>query len=273
LHLNNITIKTLTYNNSSIDYQCFGEGTPVVCLHGFGLDSNYFSHLPDFIPNHCFIAFDLPFHGSTNWNEGIFCYPEQLRDIILSCPEIGQKPFILLGYSIGGRLALSILPYFAERITRLVLLAPDGFYVHPAYWFATNTKFGNNLLKRVTSNPKRFLELLNFTQSKSLLPTLELTEEESKSIGDLEIRLKILQKIKEIEPFILEKFGKEMSFTKNHSPKRTTGSIQSHKSLKRKKCYLQKNIYKPAINRLRNVGYMQPKLQMRRRLCKFIYAR
>ena len=174
MHLNNITIKTLTYNNSSIDYQCFGEGTPVVCLHGFGLDSNYFSHLPDFIPNHCFIAFDLPFHGSTNWNEGIFCYPEQLRDIILSCPEIGQKPFILLGYSIGGRLALSILPYFAERITRLVLLAPDGFYVHPAYWFATHTKFGNNLLKRVTSNPKRFLELLNFTQSKSLLPKSSL---------------------------------------------------------------------------------------------------
>ena len=171
---NTIAIKTLTYKNSTIHYQCFGAGAPVVCLHGFGLDSSYFSHLSNFIPNHCFIAFDLPFHGSTDWNDGKYCNPEQLRDIILNCPEIGTKPFILLGYSIGGRLALTILPYFAERIIRLILLAPDGFYVHPAYWFATHTKFGNNMLKRVTSNPKRFLELLNFTQSKSLLPKSSL---------------------------------------------------------------------------------------------------
>ena len=116
----------------------------------------------------------MPFHGKTIWNEGPYCYPEQLRDIILSCPEIGQERFILLGYSIGGRLALTILPYFAKKIIRIVLLAPDGFYIHPAYWFATHTKFGNKLLKRVTSNPKRFMQFLNFTQSKSLLPKSSL---------------------------------------------------------------------------------------------------
>ena len=174
LQYNSITIKTLTYNHSSVHYQCFGTGTLVVCLHGFGLDSSHFSHLPNFIPNHCFIAFDLPFHGSTVWNEGKYVYPEQLKDIILKCPEIGNKPFILLGYSIGGRLALTLLPFFAKRIIRLVLLAPDGFYVHPVYWFATHTKFGNNLLKRVTSNPKRFLQVLNFSQSKLIVPKSSL---------------------------------------------------------------------------------------------------
>lgn len=167
-------IKTLQYKQSSIHYQCYGTGTPVVCLHGFGLDRSHFSHLATVIPNHCFIAFDLPFHGSTEWNEGAYCYPEQWRDIILSCPEVGQQSFILLGYSIGGRLALTLLPFFAERIIRVILLAPDGFYVHPAYWFATQTQLGNHILKRVTTNPKRILRVLHFAEKTAILPRATL---------------------------------------------------------------------------------------------------
>ena len=163
-------IKTLHYNQSSIHYQCYGTGMPVVCFHGFGLNHSHFSHLAEVVPDHCFIAFDLPFHGSTDWKEGNYCFPEQWRDIILSCPEIGDNPFILLGYSIGGRLALTLLPYFAERIIRVILLAPDGLYMHPAYWFATQTKLGNNILKKVTTNPTSFLRVIHFAEKTTLFP-------------------------------------------------------------------------------------------------------
>jgi pimeloyl-ACP methyl ester carboxylesterase len=163
-------IKTLHYNQSSIHYQCYGTGTPVVCFHGFGLNHSHFSHLAEVVPDHCFIAFDLPYHGSTDWKEGNYCFPEQWKDIILSCPEIGDNPFILLGYSIGGRLALTLLPYFAERIIRVILLAPDGLYMHPAYWFATQTKLGNNILKKVTRNPTSFLRVIHFAEKTTLFP-------------------------------------------------------------------------------------------------------
>lgn len=43
-------------------------------------------------------------------------------------------------------------------------------------------------------------------KSKSLLPTLELTQEESESIEDLERRLKIYRRMKEVEPKINEMF-------------------------------------------------------------------
>ncbi len=56
-------------------------------------------------------------------------------------------------------------------------------------------------------------------KSKSILPTLDLTEEEQNSIEDLELRLKIYQKIKEVEPFVSEKFGKNISFYKQESKK------------------------------------------------------
>lgn len=55
-------------------------------------------------------------------------------------------------------------------------------------------------------------------KSKSLLPTLELTEEESKNVEDLELRLKIYQKYKEAGEKLAEMFGKNISFERNYVP-------------------------------------------------------
>jgi len=49
-------------------------------------------------------------------------------------------------------------------------------------------------------------------KSRSLLPNLNLTEDEQKDIGDLERRLKIYQRIKELSVHIKNHFGKEIIF-------------------------------------------------------------
>jgi segregation and condensation protein A len=49
-------------------------------------------------------------------------------------------------------------------------------------------------------------------KSRSLLPNLNLTEDEQKDIGDLERRLKIYQRIKELSIHIKNHFGKEIIF-------------------------------------------------------------
>jgi segregation and condensation protein A len=49
-------------------------------------------------------------------------------------------------------------------------------------------------------------------KSRSLLPNLNLTEDEQKDIGDLEKRLKIYQRIKELSVHIKNHFGKEIIF-------------------------------------------------------------
>ncbi len=51
-------------------------------------------------------------------------------------------------------------------------------------------------------------------KSKSLLPTLSLTEEEQVSIEDLEARLKEYKRIKELSVHVRERFGKQVLFTK-----------------------------------------------------------
>ncbi|MDQ3014598.1 MAG: segregation/condensation protein A [bacterium] len=54
-------------------------------------------------------------------------------------------------------------------------------------------------------------------KSKSLLPTLNLTEEEEASIEDLEHRLKLYQRIRDLSLHIKDKFGKHIIFEKNQS--------------------------------------------------------
>lgn len=52
-------------------------------------------------------------------------------------------------------------------------------------------------------------------KSKSLLPTLELTDEEKYNIDDLEKRLKIYKRMKDTEKFILDMFGKNINYFAN----------------------------------------------------------
>ena len=49
-------------------------------------------------------------------------------------------------------------------------------------------------------------------KSKSLLPTLSLTEEEQQSVSDLELRLKIYQRLRSVSEIIGQRFGKNIMF-------------------------------------------------------------
>lgn len=62
---------------------------------------------------------------------------------------------------------------------------------------------------------------LMLIKSKSLLPTLELSQEEQTSIEDLNKRLQLYQKIKELSRHVEERFGKHMIY-----PKRETKHIK-----------------------------------------------
>jgi len=54
-------------------------------------------------------------------------------------------------------------------------------------------------------------------KSKSLLPTLDLTSEEEMSIQDLENRLKLYKRIRDLSVHVKDRFGKQIIFEKNQS--------------------------------------------------------
>ncbi|HSF46537.1 MAG TPA: alpha/beta hydrolase [Chitinophagaceae bacterium] len=141
----------------------------VLCFHGFGTFARTFDWLATRVPNHVFIAFDLPFHGETTWENGELFQPNDLLNIISLCPHANQDQFALMGYSMGGRISLHLVEIIPERITNLVLLAPDGLHVNPWYWFSTQTRIGNRFFRKVMKEPAGFINLLKHGERFRLL--------------------------------------------------------------------------------------------------------
>jgi len=58
-------------------------------------------------------------------------------------PEQGDRPGrALLGYSLGGRIALTLFERNPDAWSGMILLAPDGFRKNPMYRFAVETRLG-----------------------------------------------------------------------------------------------------------------------------------
>jgi pimeloyl-ACP methyl ester carboxylesterase len=139
-----------------------GEGPMLtVCFHGFGEDADSFKVLGAGLKGHRLVALDLPFHGATEWNEELSLSVQELMGFISACPEVGEKPFGLMGYSMGGKVALALFQAFPQRIRHLILLAPDGLRPAPWHWFGTKTLIGNRLLRFTMEKPGWFVSLLD----------------------------------------------------------------------------------------------------------------
>jgi pimeloyl-ACP methyl ester carboxylesterase len=172
--------KQLKYKNSIIGYHCYGTGPQaVICFHGYGEQGENFVFLEKHAgADFTFYAIDLPFHHNTKWNEGLIFTPLDLNQIVhLILPASASPfstlhpPFTILGYSLGGRMALSLYEQMPERISKIILLAPDGLKVNGWYWLATQTWAGNKLFALTMRKPGWFLCLLQVMNRFSFINT------------------------------------------------------------------------------------------------------
>jgi len=158
----------LSYKKSVIHYSRFGTGSHILlCFHGYAEQAVAFDFLEKYIGSQYTVyAVDLPFHGETEWREGLLFTREDLTTIIKSilkaetekAADTGQ--ITLMGFSLGGRTALSIYQAMPEKINKLVLLAPDGLKVNFWYWLSTQTMLGNKLFFITMRYPGWFFGLL-----------------------------------------------------------------------------------------------------------------
>jgi pimeloyl-ACP methyl ester carboxylesterase len=138
--------------NSRIHYRCWGTGPRLVfAFHGYGESSAAFAFLGEALDeDHTLVAIDFPFHGETDWKEGLFFdplwLPGLLTEIAAGLPG-RQADWWLIGYSMGGRIALQLLGDSPSTIQKMILLAPDGLNVNLWYWIATRTRAGNTLFR------------------------------------------------------------------------------------------------------------------------------
>lgn len=139
---------------SNIHYYRFGKGGNwLFCLHGYGENGTSFTQIMDILGNdYTLIAIDFPFHGKTDWQEKGPLEITALIEII-DLIKNDQQPFSLLGYSMGGRVALCLTAIIPEKIKQIVVVAPDGLHKNKWQWLSTQTYVGNKLFALTMRNP------------------------------------------------------------------------------------------------------------------------
>lgn len=104
-----------------LSYQEFGEGSPVVILHGlFGAAKNWNSIAKQMGRKYHILTLDLRNHGSSPWTDTM-SYPEMAQDIVDFLDQRGLDKAAIVGHSMGGKVAMTLALKFPERVERLVV--------------------------------------------------------------------------------------------------------------------------------------------------------
>ena len=166
-----MTEEKVVYKGNTIAYKKYGTGSRyIVCFHGFGQAGYRWGILEPYLGSRfTLIAFDLPFHGATEWNQKENFTVEKLTDILALVLPKNHPKFYLLGYSMGGRIALRLLQHIPKQIQKAVLLAPDGLHKNFWYQFATHTIVGRNLFYKSMKNPRLLFSIAKKLRDKGAL--------------------------------------------------------------------------------------------------------
>ncbi len=148
-------------HGTTLAYRSYGHGPiPMIALHGFGRSGEDFRVLAADLGDRCTVhAFDLHFHGHSpgypERAEAPFAAAELAGLFAAFIASIGAERATLLGYSLGGRIALSLMEQMPERIDRLLLAAPDGLKTRPWYRGLASSSAGRWAYKRFIKHPQR----------------------------------------------------------------------------------------------------------------------
>ena len=103
-----------------LNVHTYGDGAPVVCLHGLTGHGERFARLAERLPGRRVVAPDLRGHGRSTYDPP-WTTEQHVQDVLDSV-DVGR--FDLLGFSYGGRIATALAGAVPERVGRLVLLDP-----------------------------------------------------------------------------------------------------------------------------------------------------
>ncbi|MFP4374067.1 MAG: alpha/beta fold hydrolase [Spirochaetaceae bacterium] len=112
-----------------LHYQQIGHGVPLVILHGlFGSGDNWRSLAGDFSARARVILVDMPNHGSSPHTDDMH-YEAMAAAVRELLEELGLEPAVLLGHSMGGKVAMALALSSPALIRGLVVadIAPRSY--------------------------------------------------------------------------------------------------------------------------------------------------
>jgi pimeloyl-ACP methyl ester carboxylesterase len=123
--------RRLLANGLALHYLEWGEpgALPLVCVHGYTSSAEAFNALARRLEERAHIlALDVRGHGDSEWSAaGAYTYADQAGDLAAFADRLGLARFVLIGTSMGGRIAMAYAAQHGARLRGLVLndIGPD----------------------------------------------------------------------------------------------------------------------------------------------------
>lgn|ERR1019366_7692949 len=159
---------TVSYKDFVFEYKLFGSGSEyLLAFHGFGRESDDFKIFEKTLgEKYTIVAINLYHHGNSMYpNERMFENQITKKEFIAHIEQLLTQlkidRFSIMGYSLGGRVALTCVQFFYKRINRIILIAPDGLKISYSNNFITGTTIGKNFIKWLVKNPEKFFNGVN----------------------------------------------------------------------------------------------------------------
>jgi pimeloyl-ACP methyl ester carboxylesterase len=111
-------------NGIELGYQVFGEGQPLILLHGgVGSTEMFGPNLELLAAGRRVIGVDLQSHGRTPATDRPMRFETMADDIAALIPSLGYERAAIMGYSLGGGVALRTGIQHPDVVERLVLVS------------------------------------------------------------------------------------------------------------------------------------------------------
>ena len=114
-------------NGISINYEVAGSGKCIVLIHGMGDNLGaWYNQVPVFSQRYRVLSYDVRGHGETEAPEGEFSTDIWTEDLHGLLEAVGINKAYVLGYSMGGIVALNFALRYPEMVEALILANSGG---------------------------------------------------------------------------------------------------------------------------------------------------
>lgn len=106
----------------TLAHQVFGEGPPLVILHGlFGSGRNWSSLAKRMAQERRVYTLDMRNHGESPWSDDVG-YPAMAEDVRAFLDDQGLDDATIVGHSMGGKAAMALALAHPDRVKALVVV-------------------------------------------------------------------------------------------------------------------------------------------------------
>jgi pimeloyl-ACP methyl ester carboxylesterase len=162
----------ITVGDQQLHYLQWGSGKCLLlAFHGYGNDAGIFLPFAKYLSDdYTILSFDLPHHGHSKWTEDAPLTKKDLLTLVEKLKTAYKADKVsLMGYSMGGRVCLTITEYMPQSIDKVTLIAADGLSMNFYYYFFTRTLVGKKMFRHMLENPQRYFRIMDWLKNKHIL--------------------------------------------------------------------------------------------------------